>query len=125
MNLPRPEGRGTGRQPDAGDSHADLLLSGAEVVAVPGFAGKAGALFLTVKRQQAYSVRSDFEGSGPQLDTSAGCRSVRRMARGFSLLGEALINAFTQLAGTELSSRTDFRNKVAGTASKAPRVPRA
>jgi hypothetical protein len=46
------------------------------------------------------------------------------MARGFSLLGEALINAFTQLAGTELSSSTDFRNKVAGTANKAPRVPR-
>jgi hypothetical protein len=38
------------------------------------------------------------------------------------LLGEALTNAFTQLAGTELSSRTDFRNKVAGTASKAPRT---
>ena len=40
------------------------------------------------------------------------------------MLGEALTNAFTQLAGTELSSRTDFRNKVAGTASRAPRVPR-
>ena len=65
-----------------------------------------------------------FGGSGPQLDPSAGCRPIRRTACGFSLLGEALTNAFTQLAGTELSSRTDFRNKVAGTASKAPRVPR-
>jgi hypothetical protein len=63
-------------------------------------------------------------GPGPQLDSVAGCRPSRRRARGFSLLGEALINAFTQLAGTELSSRTDFRNKVAGIASKAPRVPR-
>jgi acyl-[acyl-carrier-protein] desaturase len=65
-----------------------------------------------------------FEGSGPQLDSAAACRPIRRTARGFSLLGEALTNALTQLAGTELSSRTDFRNRVAGTASKAPRVPR-
>src|SRR5215203_5874370 len=63
--------------------------------------------------------------SGPQRDTSfSGCRSVRRTVRGFSSFGEALTNAFTQFAGTELSSRTDFKNKVAGIASKAPRVPR-
>ena len=40
------------------------------------------------------------------------------------MLGKALIDGFTQLAGTELSSSTGFRNKVAGIASKAPRVPR-
>ena len=62
--------------------------------------------------------------SGHQPDTSSGCRSVRRTVRGLSSFGEALTNAFTQFAGTELSSRTDFKNKVAGIASKAPRVPR-
>jgi hypothetical protein len=62
-------------------------------------------------------------GIRSSADPAAGCRPVRRTARGFSLLGEALTNAFTQLAGTELSSRTDFRNKVAEIASKAPRVP--
>src|SRR4029453_82118 len=93
-------------------------------MAALGLAGKAvQPLFLTVNVNRP--IRSErFEGSNPQLDPSAGRRPIRRTARGVSPLGEALTNAFTQLAGTELSSRTDFRNKVAGTASKAPRGPR-
>jgi hypothetical protein len=102
---------------------ADLLLSGAEEVAVPGLAGEAGQGFVPYgERQQAYSVLS-----GWGIRSSARYLrwlSIRSADDGWLLAWGGADQRVAQLAGTELWSRTGFRNKVAGTASKAPREPR-
>lgn len=69
------------------------------------------------------STPTDPRRVGAQPGSCASSRLLRMTARGRSFFGEDDTRAFTQLAGTELSSRTDLRNKVAGMASSAPRVP--